>query len=415
VADPLTLLVMRTYREVLGVAEFRGLFTGNALSVAGLTMQQLALSTLVYARTGSPLLAAVAYLSGFLPQAVGAATLMSLADRLPPRGFLACWNGVRAAAALTLALGGLPVWAMIALVMAIGLVDAVAAAVSTSLVAEVLGQAGYVLGRSLLNITVGAMQILGFGMGGALLAALGPRSALLAAAGLVSSTSLVLWVSLRSRAPKAHGRASLATTSRGNRRLLGDRLTRTLLLASWIPNGLIVGAEALYVPYAGDAAGALFVAAALGMLTGDVAIGRWVPATRRSTLVLPLLVLLAVPYLTFVLSPVPWTAALIVAVASVGFSASLALQERLLAAVSEQLRGQALGLLGSGMMTMQALAAGLTGLTAELTSPALAMACAAGASLVVTVSLAPRLHRPAASPDPRAPDSRDPNQPQHHG
>ena len=43
---------MRTYRELLAVPEFRTLFAGNALAVAAVTMQQLALSALVYARTG---------------------------------------------------------------------------------------------------------------------------------------------------------------------------------------------------------------------------------------------------------------------------------------------------------------------------------------------------------------------------
>ncbi len=133
---------MRTYRDILAIPEFRALLAGNSLAVAGLTVQQLALSALVYERTSSPLLAAVAYLGGFLPQAIGAATLLSLADRVRPRTFLARWNVARAGVALVLALDVLPVAGMIGLVMAVGVVDAVASPVRTSVVAAVVGQEG---------------------------------------------------------------------------------------------------------------------------------------------------------------------------------------------------------------------------------------------------------------------------------
>ncbi len=251
------------------------------------------------------------------------------------------------------------------------------------------------MGRSLLNLSVGTMQILGYATGGTLLAALGPRPALLTSAALATSTALVLGAGLRSRAPVGRGRASLRATSQGNRALLGDRTTRALLLAGWIPNGLIVGAEALYVPYAGDSAGALFAAAAAGMLAGDLLVGRWVPSSLRPRLIVPLRILLAVPYLAFAGQPGTWLAAALVAIASVGFAASLALQERLLAVVPDDLRGHALGLAGSGMLTSQAIAAAAAGLTAQLTTPALAMTIAALASLAATTLLAPLLRTPS--------------------
>ena len=82
---------MTTFREIFAVGEFRALFAGQSLTTAGRTMQMLALSALVYATTGAPLLAALALLGGLLPQAVGALTLLSYADRVRPRGFLGAW------------------------------------------------------------------------------------------------------------------------------------------------------------------------------------------------------------------------------------------------------------------------------------------------------------------------------------
>ena len=49
-----------------------------------------------------------------------------------------------------------------------------------------------------------------------------------------------------------------------------------------MPNGLIVGCESLFVPYAPRHAGLLFAFAALGMLVGDTLTGRFLPRTGGS-------------------------------------------------------------------------------------------------------------------------------------
>ncbi|WP_051753228.1 hypothetical protein [Streptosporangium amethystogenes] len=73
-----------TYREVFAVRQFRVLFTGYALFLGGETVKMLALSVTVYASTGSPLLAALAYAAGFLPYALGG-TLLPRPGRSPRR------------------------------------------------------------------------------------------------------------------------------------------------------------------------------------------------------------------------------------------------------------------------------------------------------------------------------------------
>ncbi|GGP05589.1 MFS transporter [Nonomuraea glycinis] len=387
---------MQTYRDVFAVGEFRTLFAGATAGVAGSTVTMLALSTLVYAHTGSPFLAAVAYLAGFLPQALGALVLGGLADRLPPRLLLAGWEAVHACALAVLALGVLPVWGMPALLMAAGLADSVAAAARNALVADLLPGNGYVLGRSVLNIAVGAMQIAGFGGGALLLSLVGPTAAMWAGAGTAAVVAVLYRLGLRARAPRATERRSLA----GARLLLGDRDLRGLLLVQWAPNGLIVGAEALYVPYAGDSAGVLFVAAAGGMLVGDAVVGRWTTPESRLRLGVPLYVLLAAPYLLFLLRPEVWMAAALVAVASFGFAGHLGTQERYLAALPERMRGQGLGLAGSGMLSAQALAASLTGALAEGVPVPVAMALAGLASLTATACLIRHL-RPVTRPADR--------------
>lgn len=385
---------MRTYSEIFAIGEFRTLFASTTLSVAGGSIAMLGLSTLVYADTGSPFLAATAFLAGFLPQAFGALVLGSLADRLPPRALLAGWSLVRAGALALIASGWLPVWAALALVMSVGFFDAVSNAGRLALAADLLPGDGYVLGRSVLNLAVGGMQIAGFGGAGLLLALVGPHAAMGAAAVLELVLALVYRLGIRARAARAGGRASMA----GVRTLFADRHLVRLLVVQWVPNGLIVGAEALFVPFAGERAGVLFMAAAGGMLAGDLVIGRWTTPELRARIAMPLYALLGVPYLAFFLEPGPWLGAALVAVASFGYGGHLCSQEWYLAAVPEDMRGQALGLAGSGMLSCQALAAALTGAVAEFVPVHAVMGLAAVASLGVAAALVPGLSRTAVRP-----------------
>jgi len=84
-----------------------------------------------------------------------------------------------------------------------------------------------------------------------------------------------------------------------------------------------------------------------------------------------------------------------VAVASVGYSASLLLQDRLLAVTPQDTHGHALGLHTSGMLTMQAVGAALGGALggalAQWLPPADVMTLLAAASVLVTLALTPGL------------------------
>lgn len=139
------------------------------------------------------------------------------------------------------------------------------------------------------------------------------------------------------------------------------------------------------------------------MLTGDVTVARFTGPALRPRLGVPLLLLLAAPYLLFLLHPRPSLAAALAALASIGFGASLLQQERLMAVTPPELAGHALGLHSSGMLAMQGVGAALAGTAAQLTSPATAMAAMAAASITVTLTLAPGLRPvrpPSLSPTP---------------
>ena len=80
---------MRTYRELFAVPEFKPLFWTSAIQVAAQTISSLALATLIYDATRSPLLSALALFGPSLTQLIGASTLLAAADRLPLRALTA--------------------------------------------------------------------------------------------------------------------------------------------------------------------------------------------------------------------------------------------------------------------------------------------------------------------------------------
>ncbi|WP_086746701.1 MFS transporter [Streptomyces scabiei] len=378
---------MRSYQDLFRTREFTPLFLSSALQAAASTIGGLALATSVYAATGSPLLSALSMFGPSLAQVLGATTLLSAADRLPPRGTLTGLAVVFAASAASLALPGLPLWTVFAVIAAQGLVASLGGGVHWGLLNEILPKDGYLLGRSVFNMLHGVMQVAGYATGGVLVALLSPEVTLLVAAALYATAALCSFAGLTRRAPRASGRPSVAETWRTNARLWSSAPRRRLYLSLWIPNGLVVGCESLFVAYAPDRAGLLFACAALGMLAGDVTVGRLLPPRVRDRLATPLLLLLATPYLLFALHPSTPVAAACAALASVGFGASLVQQQRLLALTPPELTGHALGLHSAGMLTLQGVSAGLAGGVAQLTSPGAAMAVMAGASVTVTLVL----------------------------
>ena len=383
---------MRTYRELFRVGEFRALFAVACVRSAGTTLQGIALGTLIYRRTGSPLLSALAMFGPSAAQLLGAATLLSWADRVRPRAALVAIGCAWTLVALLLALPW-TIWWLLAVAMLSGLIGSVSGGVQWGLVREVVPAEGYVMARSMFTVATGLMQILGFGLGGVLVDVIGSRVTLLVAAAVFAGSSLTARLRLRERPRRADDPASVQGTWRENRRLLGTPERRVLYLMLWVPNGLIVGCEALFIPYSSRWAGVLLSAAGLGMLAGDVLVARVLRPRLQARAAGLLRVLLALPYLPFALHLPLAVAVAAVTIASVGYASGLLLQQRLLAIVPPESAGQALGLHSAGMLGGQAIAAVLAGGLAQVLAPATVITLLAAASLAVTVAAAPRLRK----------------------
>lgn len=397
---------MRTYRELFAIAEFRVLFAATCLNVGSFAVASLALGTITYAATGSPILTGLSIFGAPLLRLLGQAFFGSGSDLVRPRLALVLTAAVTMVADLVQAVPGLPWgWRFVLL----GLPPLLTSALGGSLIglmSDIVPPDAFILGRATINIAVGVMQIVGFGVAGLLLVRFSTTELFLGSAAALALAVVTVRLGLRDHPPRAVGGGIVRRTHEVNRRLLGSAVLRPVFLTLWVPNGLIVGCEALYVPFATDRAGYLFAASAAGMLLGDVTVGRFVPIELRDKLIGPLRILLALPYLAFAVVPTLPAAAALAFVASVGYAASLPLQERLIDHTDGPVRGQVFGLNSTGLMVGQALGALLGGVVATVlgqhqhgpTAAAHAMVVMAVASLTVSVAVTRGLRRsrPAA-------------------
>ena len=169
-----------TFRDVFAVREFRALWFSQTLSVAGDRLALVALTLLVYDRTRSPLLAAVTYAAGYLPWVIGGLFMAGLADRRPRRPVMVTCDLTRAALVAIMALPGVPLGALVALLFASTMFTPVFDPARAALTPDVLPGEQYALGAAALNTTVYVAQVAGAAGGGWQWpsSAFGPRSSL---------------------------------------------------------------------------------------------------------------------------------------------------------------------------------------------------------------------------------------------
>jgi predicted MFS family arabinose efflux permease len=383
------------YADLVHHREFRALWLGSALGVAATTMSSLTLGTLVYAQTGSALLTAVTMFGPSLVQVAGASTLMSAADTTPPRPVLTIVAVVMATALVTQALFDFAPGMRLVVVLVAAYVMSIGNGVRWGLLSQVLPVDQYAVARSAMNVSVGVMQIVGFAVGGSLLHVMSVPQVFWLAAAVAATAVPITWTGIDDRPPRRERRTGPRETWRGNRLLLGTSSTRALLVALCVPNGLVAGCEALFVPYAGDAAAPLFVAGATGMLAGDLLTGRVLTQHQRDESAAWLRIWLAIPFLAFLAHPGVPLAAVLAGVACLGYAASLAQQEALVRLTPPALAGQVLGAESAVRVTCQGLGAVFAGTLAGAMDVGNAMALLALASLCVSVLLTRGLKRAA--------------------
>ena len=396
------------YGTALRSREFRALLASQLVSVCGTSVAAVALTILVYRRTGSPLLASLTFALGFLPFLLGGGLFSSVVDRVRPRRLVVACDLASAALAAAMAVPTIPVPVLFALLLGIGTLLSLSSGARAALVRASVSADAYVPARSLLRIAVQFAQIVGNAVGGALLLLLTPSGALLvnASSFLFSVTVIRLLVADHANEGARSGPTLLRDSLRGARAVFRHGELRRLLLLGWLVPMFAVAPEALAAPYVSQHGGSTalvgwwLVALPLGLIAGDVAGVRLLTARQQRRLVAPAAAASFVPYLVFAADPsLPAALALLVVAGACGFY-SLGLDGRVRDAAPRGLFARAMTLNAAGLMTLQGLGFVLAGALAQAVGSAHAIALAGCCGIAATVVLMGRELRPGRSAGP---------------
>jgi MFS family permease len=408
-----------TFASLLAVREFRWLWLAQVLSVAGDQLARVALTVLVYDRTGSAFWSAVTYAVTLVPWLLGGLTLSGLADRLPRRGLMiACDAGrmvlvavMAAVAAVVPSRAGLLL--LVVLLFVVTLLDSPFKAARSAMLPDILPGDLYVLGIAVSQAALQAGMVAGFALGGLVVAVLHSGGALAADAATFGASALLLGFGVAGRPAAAAGdpagRPRSGGVRAGLRLVFGTGTLRTLMLFGWLVTFYVVP-MGLAVPLASTSAGAgglpqavvaglIFAAGPLGGLAGSLLFSRLVPAARRSRWLGPLATACCALLMAFWLRPGLIAALILLAVSGAFTCYQLAANSAFVAAVPPERRGQAFGLANGGMQACQGAWVVLAGwLAAHAYSPAAVIAISGGIGAVIAAALAIGWRRESVTP-----------------
>jgi predicted MFS family arabinose efflux permease len=350
-----------TYRQLFGFREYRYLFGGQLLSFLGDQLGAVAIAALVFDRTGSGLLTAIAYAASWLPGVFGGPILATYADRLPRRRVLIVCDLARAALVALLALPAIPLWAAIVLLYVAHLWSPPFTAARSALMPEVLPGDVYILGNGLANVTFQVCQVAGFALGGIVVALTGPAFALLANAATFASSALLIMGGVRPRPSPGRGeQPGLWRDFRdGARYIATDPWLRGCLLLVWTASAFSFAIEGVAYPFAvqlgGGArtAGLLLAASGVGFAIGAMVLTRMLPPRTRDRL-LPYAAGLSVAVLVpIVFAPNVTVVFCLLAMMGAGASFAAPLNAMFVRRVAPAYRGRAMGVATSGLLAVQ--------------------------------------------------------------
>ena len=167
-----------TFGSLFRNRSFTVLFVAGTQSQFGDQLARVALSVLVFSRTGSGLLTATTYALTFLPAFLGGLFLAGLADTQPRRGLLVTCDLLRAALFALMAIPSVPLWVLASLLVVAVLVGAPYNAAEPAIVADLFTGPAYQTAVGLRTATSQAMQLVGFAFGGVIVAVTGANTAL---------------------------------------------------------------------------------------------------------------------------------------------------------------------------------------------------------------------------------------------
>jgi predicted MFS family arabinose efflux permease len=384
-------------RRVLELRGFRRLLLGSLLNQLAYEIGVVALSLLVYKRTGSAMGAAAFFLCSEFAPALAGPALVARLDQLPARQTLALLYGAEVAVFLVLAwvVHHFSVAATLALTLVMGTLALVARVISRATWTAITFKVDLLREAQALTNTASSIAFMaGPALGGALVAAGGTRAALLVNGGVFGAMALNILTatglppSASEREP-ARGRLRRAVAfARGEpliRRLLGLQAAGIVFFTLSIPVEVVFARRSLHTGASGY--GGLLSAWGAGAIVGSLIYGRWRRLPSRATLALGS-ALLGVGFGVMAAAPSLAVAVVGAALAGVGngvqvVAARTALQE----AVPERWMALIVSINEALMTGVPGAGIALGGAIAALAGPRAALAVAAVGTAAVAVAV----------------------------
>lgn len=365
-----------SFRDVFAVAEFRALWAAQLLSLIGDQLAKIAITVLVYDRTRSPVLAAATFAASFVPAFLGGLLLTGLADRYPRRAVMISCDLARMALAAAMAVRGIPLVILVALLFAVTMIGAPFTAARAALYPAILtSDRRYVTGTTITMTTLQIAQVAGFAGGGVMTGLLGVRACLVADAATFALSALLIRFGVHTRAApdradalrRAGGFTGLAD---GVRLVFSDPALRTPMLLGWLA-AFYNCPEGIAAPFARSlgggavATGLLLAFPAAGSAIGAVAVNAVSPAGRARMMRPLACAACGVLILMSVRPGLPVALLILAASGTFGGCYQPAANAAFVAAAPDRQRSQAFGLAYAGMTLGQGTAMVLAGAAAQ--------------------------------------------------
>lgn len=386
------------FREVFAIAEFRALWLAQLLSVVGDQLARVALTVLVYDRTRSALLAAVTFVVSIVPTFIGGITLAWLADRYPRRAVMIACDVARCAVVLVMAIPGLPLASLVALLFLVTFIGAPFASARAAIYPDVLTGDRYVLGTAVTLTTYQFAQVLGFAGGGAVVGFFGTRTSLVVDAVTFAGSAFIVraWVQSRPAPVVAVGgqrRPSRLTGLFAGARLVFARpALRTPMLFGFLA-AFYNAPEGVAAPLAGAlgggaaAVGVILAANSLGETAGAVMFSRFLAPPTRLRLMGPLAIAACAVLILFFWKPDLYASLLVLFASGLCASYQIAANAAFVSAAPQEQRSQAFGLAQGGMSLGQGTVMILAGAAAQHYAPARVIAVCGAIGVLVAVAI----------------------------
>jgi MFS family permease len=382
------------YRAIFAIREFRTLWWAQVASYLGDQIAQVAIAVLVYAKTGSPWLTALAYALTYLPPILGGPLLASVADTFPRRHVMITLDLVRGGLVELMALPSMPLAGTCALLCGTVLLGPPFSAARSAMLPQILPRERLALGSAVGNMTFQTSQAAGFLAGGILVATLGTyRSLALDALSFCLSAALITgWVRPRPYSGETPARP-LHSLAKDVSLIFQRPAARTLVLFGWLA-GFAIVPEGLAAPYARTLGGGpvtiglLMCAMPAGTVAGSLIIGRLSRPDERFRMIGVLAVLSCAPLVASLFRPPLPLLLLLLMVAGAGCAYQLAAARAFVAALPNGQRDRAFGVAQSGLLAAQGLGILMAGAAARWISPPAVVAIAGALGVVAAAVLA---------------------------